>query len=220
MPKIYLSPSNQDGNMYAYGNTNEMTQCNRIASAAKKALERCGFVVKKATEGQSMYKTVQESNDWGADLHIPIHTNAMNGKCGGTVVFVYNTGTANMKYATPIYNAVQAVCPGKTDYGIQANPGLYELNSTSSIAVYVECDFHDNAEIAKWIVNNTGKIGESICMGVCDAFNKEYIPPESISTVYRVQVGAYTKKENAEAMLKKLQKDGYSDAFITTGKKG
>lgn len=38
--KIYLSPSNQNGNMYAYGNTNEMEQCNRIADAAKTALER------------------------------------------------------------------------------------------------------------------------------------------------------------------------------------
>ena len=33
--KIYLSPSNQDGNLYAYGNTNECDQCNRIADAAK-----------------------------------------------------------------------------------------------------------------------------------------------------------------------------------------
>ena len=32
--KIYLSPSNQNGNLYAYGNTNEMEQCNRIADAA------------------------------------------------------------------------------------------------------------------------------------------------------------------------------------------
>ena len=38
--KIYLSPSNQDGNLYSYGGTNEMEQCNRIAQAAEKHLER------------------------------------------------------------------------------------------------------------------------------------------------------------------------------------
>lgn len=43
--KIYLSPSSQINNVYAYGNTNEMVQCNKIAEAAKTALERCGFVV-------------------------------------------------------------------------------------------------------------------------------------------------------------------------------
>lgn len=33
--------------------------------------------------------------------------------------------------------------------------------------------------------------------------------------LYRVQVGAYSKKENAEAMVKKLRAAGYKDAFIT-----
>ena len=37
-------------------------------------------------------------------------------------------------------------------------------------------------------------------------------------TLYRVQVGAYTKKENAEAMLAKLKAAGF-DGFITTAKK-
>ena len=41
--KIYLSPSNQNGNTYATGGTNEMAQCDKIAAAAAKALKRCGF---------------------------------------------------------------------------------------------------------------------------------------------------------------------------------
>ena len=57
--KIYISPSNQNGNMYAYGNTNEMEQCNRIADAAKSALERCGFTVKKAAKGQAMSTSIR-----------------------------------------------------------------------------------------------------------------------------------------------------------------
>ena len=34
-------------------------------------------------------------------------------------------------------------------------------------------------------------------------------------TLYRVQVGAFNQRENAEALLKKLKDAGYSDAFIT-----
>lgn len=34
--------------------------------------------------------------------------------------------------------------------------------------------------------------------------------------IYRVQVGTFGKKDNAEAMLKKLKAAGFSDAFITT----
>ena len=143
--KIYLSPSNQSGNMYAYGNTTEMEQCNRIADAAKTALERCGFIVKKAPKGQDMNKTIRESNAWGSDLHMPIHTNAANGKCGGTMCMVYSKASENMKYANPIYKAVQAVTPGKTEYGIREYPELAELKNTNMVAVYTEVDFHDNS---------------------------------------------------------------------------
>ena len=96
--KIYLSPSNQDGNLYAYGNTNECEVCNRIADAAKDALERCGFTVKKAPKGQNMNISIAESNSWGADLHIPIHTNAGGGS--GTMCMVKNADIVDYKWAT------------------------------------------------------------------------------------------------------------------------
>ena len=47
--KIYLSPSNQNGNTYATGGTNEMAQCDKIAAAVAKALRRCGFDVMVAS---------------------------------------------------------------------------------------------------------------------------------------------------------------------------
>ena len=37
-------------------------------------------------------------------------------------------------------------------------------------------------------------------------------------TLYRVQVGAYAVRSNAEAMLKKIKAAGFDDAFITTAK--
>lgn len=213
MAKIYLSPSNQDGNQYAYGNTNEMEQCNRIADYAKAALERCGFTVKKAPKGQAMKTSIAESNSWGADLHIPIHTNAYNGKASGTVVFVYNNAPGNLKFAEPIYKYVQSVAIGTGEYGVQTNPGLAELNSTNCIAVYVEADFHDNKEVAKWLIENPNLVGEAICMGVCDGFGVEYVP-EKTHKIYRVQIGAFVNKNNAEDLLKKLKQQGYNDAFI------
>ena len=100
--KIYLSPSNQYANSYAYGNTTEMEQCNKIAIAAETALKRCGFTVKRAPKGQNMYTSISESNNFGADVHVCIHTNAGGGK--GTNVFVYNRSAENLKYAQPVYN--------------------------------------------------------------------------------------------------------------------
>lgn len=219
--RIYLSPSNQEGNLYAYGNTNEMEQCNRIADAAKAALERCGFEVKKAPKGQAMRTSIAESNAWRADLHIPIHTNAGGGQ--GTVVFVYNKSTTNMKFAEPIYREVQAVTPGGIDYGIRENPGLAELNSTNAIAVYIEVDFHDNRDISKWLIENPRTVGEAIAKGVCEAYSVNYVAPSfqpiKPDVFYRVQVGAYNDRHNAETFLAQVKKAGFTDAFIVEVKK-
>lgn len=173
--KVYLSPSMQPANIYAAGNTNEQVQCNRIAEAAKTALERCGFTVKKAPEGQSMQQNVSDSNAWGAQLHVPIHTNAGGG--AGTVVFVHGGTAAQMKYAAPIYEEVQAISPGTTDYGVRVNSGLYELGYTTATAVYVECEFHDRADLATWIIGHTAELGEAIARGICRGAGVRYIAP-------------------------------------------
>jgi len=51
------------------------------------------------------------------------------------------------------------------------------------------------------------------CLGnLADEVTKRLNPPK---TLYKVQVGAYAIYSNATNMLKKVKKDGYSDAFIT-----
>ena len=74
-PKIYISPSDQDKNIYASGKTNEAQQCRKIALAAVDALNRCGFSAKTDVKAE-MEDRVDQSNLWGADVHLSIHTNA------------------------------------------------------------------------------------------------------------------------------------------------
>ena len=97
--KIYLSPSDQTANKYAYGGTNESVQCRRIADALEKALKRCGFAVKN-NKTDSMQARVRESNDWGADLHVPLHTNAYNGK-------TYESEVDNNVWAPGVYGWIE-----------------------------------------------------------------------------------------------------------------
>ena len=213
--KIYLSPSNQDANIYAAGNTNEMIQCNKIAEAAKKYLEKHGFEVKKAAQGQNMWTSINESNAWGANLHVPIHTNAFNGTLtGGTLIMLYSTSGENLKAGHAIFNRLAPITPG-SDYSIRRNTSLAELNSTKAIAVYIECEFHDTVDGANFIINNTDKLGEAIAHGICDYFGVKWNDEDdnTSDTFYRVQVGAFSQKENAEKQLDKLKNEGY-DAFI------
>lgn len=177
--KIYISPSNQYGNMYAYGGTNEMEQCNRIAEAAERHLLRNGYEVMRAKKLQDMYYSIAESNAWGADLHIPIHTNASGGR--GPLVMVYAIRDNIVKYAAPVYNELKEIAPKGGGYGVRIGSDMTgghwmpaELSMTNAIAVYCECDFHDDSQIAEWIVKNVDKIGEAIAKGVCKADGKPY----------------------------------------------
>ena len=208
--KIYLSPSSQPENTYAWGNTNEQEQCRRIAQATEDALLRCGFEVKTGMTG-NMEHRLQESNEWKADLHLPIHTNAFNAKVAGTRIFVYSKPSESWNIALKIFDSLAPVTPG-TSENIKTYPGLYELRKAKNRAVYVEVDFHDVPDVAKWIIENTELIGESICKGVCSYYGYEYREPTP-EPLYHVQVGAFKKKVYAEKYLDEVKKN-YPDAFI------
>ena len=215
--KIFLSPSNQNKNTYAYGNTTEDVQCGKIARACETALHRCGFEV-KLEQYDTMQNRVAHSDSWGADLHVAIHTNAFNGKVGGTRVFYYKSGTEGYNAAKAVFDSLKDITPGTID-ACQPNTALYELNTPKAPSVYVEAEFHDVPDCAKWIIEHTDEIGEAICKGICKHFGVWYKAPDSnvydsgVAVKYRVQVGAFLVKKNAEAYVERLKKDGYN-AFV------
>lgn len=170
--RIYLSPSNQFSNTYATGNTNEMAQCDKIASATATALKRCGFEVKVGKSGDNMQNRCNESDSFNADIHMPIHTNAYNGQVtGGTRIFCLNSNGRNACQA--ILNELGKISPGTAD-SISYQTGLYEINVPKALTVYVECEFHDTKTGSAWVINNTAKIGEAICKGLCSYFGIKY----------------------------------------------
>ena len=218
--KVFLSPSNQYDNVYAYGNTTEGVQCGKIADACKIALERSGVDV-MLMHDESMQTKCAESNKFSADLHVPIHTNAFNGSVMGTRMFCYNTGKG-MAACKAIFTRVAPLSPG-TSENIQVNPKLYEVRVPKAPTAYLECEFHDTVEGAKWVVENAATIGEAIARGICDYFGVTYKPVEqpkparpeqpAEQKLYRVQVGAFASRANAEKMVQRLKEAGF-DAFI------
>lgn len=171
--KIYLSPSSQPDNLYAYGNTNEQVQCRKIADACEIALKSCGFDVKNGGYG-SMYDRVAESDAWGADLHVAIHTNAFDGETTGTRIFCFNNYGEGYKASQAVFNALAPVTPG-TSENVRVDAELYEVRASDAPCVYIEVDFHDVAYIAEWIIENVELIGETICKGICDYFGVKYV---------------------------------------------
>ena len=226
MPKVFLSPSNQYNNVYAYGNTTEGVQCGKIAEACKVALERSGIEV-KLMHDESMQEKCRVSNSFGADLHVCIHTNAYNGKVSGTRMFCYDASGKGMKACKAIFSVLAPLTPGKSE-NISVNPQLYEIRVPNAPTAYIECEFHDVPSVAKWIVEHTTDIGEAIAHGICNYFGVTYktakpapaqkptpAPTPSKNELYRVrkswadaasQIGAYSVLNNAI----KACKAGYS----------
>lgn len=177
MAKVYFSPSDQTRNAYAVGGANEAEQCRAIAQAAVTAARRCGLEAKtNVTAGgdSAMAQRVRESDAFGADLHVPIHTNAFNGTVGGTRMFCYDAAGKGYQACQAIMARLAPITPGSSD-NITVHH-FYEVTTPKAPTAYVEVAFHDNPTEAAWIVSHTREIAEAIVHGVCDYFGAAYVP--------------------------------------------
>lgn len=195
MKKIYISPSDQVKNAYAAGNTTEAIQCRKIALRLAEALERCGcMAATNVTNG--MVDRVNESNAWGADLHVCLHSNAFDGEVSGTRIFSYDLEGEGYEAAKAIFARLAPITPG-TSENIKPYPALYEVRNSNAPCVYIEIDFHDVDAVALWIIENTQEIAEAICQGICDHYGVEYVVREEAETV--AETVRYQKLEELPA---------------------
>ena len=88
-------------------------------------------------------------------------------------------------------------------YGI-----LHGARTVNVPALIVEHSFHTNRRTAEWLLReeNLKKLAEAEAKTIADFYGMK-------KRLYRVQVGAYTKKDNAEKMRQRLLAAGY-DAII------
>lgn len=169
MPKVFISPSNQTGNIYAGIDMNEAENCRAISELLAGCLGKAGFSVMLPYNGDSMRNAVVDSNSFEPDLHICIHTNSFNGKVFGTRVFRFANSGKAYDCGKVIYNGLCKLIPDGTN-AYRRNNGLYELKYTIAPAVYVEVDFHDVPERAKWLVENRERIAHNLANSICSYF--------------------------------------------------
>ena len=217
--KIYISPSNQEANLYATGGTNEKEQCHKIARACYDYLKKKGVDV-KCTYNNNMYERVKESNTFGANIHLAIHTNATSkhNVTGGTQILLYSLTGERKKVGEAVFNRLSPITPGKSAEKLIEKPSFYEINSAKGITVYCECEFHDTKEGSDFIIKNTKLIGETIAKGICDYYGvntvEENVTEENKKTLYTVQVGAFSNKTNALKLLGKLKQSGFNAIVV------
>lgn len=140
------------------------------------------------------------------DLFVSIHFNAGGGN--GTETWIYAKGGKAEGYANKINSAVVKSC-GFSNRGIKVG-NFKVLRDTKAPAVLVEVCFMDSKSDADKL--NTTKVAEAIFEGITGVAYKAPVTTEK-KTYYRVMVGSYTSRENAENKVKELKKIGIDSSL-------
>ena len=174
MKKIYISPSTQEKNITALGNTEEDLM-HVIAAELLPLLKYNGFTVYQGQRSQSLEQMVVESNNLKVDAHVALHSNATGTgqKARGYEIYHYPSSSNGIKLANAIYKQIGLISPAP-GRGIKPTNTLYEIVYTHAPAVLLEVDFHDNLDGAIWIRDNTGQIAAAIAKGICDYLGVNY----------------------------------------------
>ena len=166
-------------------------------------------------ENDTLGDEIRECNAFAPDLAVDIHNNAGGGD--GAEVFYHYGGGKSKALADNILGEIVKVGQNSRGAKIRKNSNGKDyygfIRETSCPAVIVECAFVDNASDLKILATESQRksIGEAIAKGILKSLGID--SQSERGTLYRVQVGAYLLKSNAEAMQKKIKAVGF-DAFI------
>jgi len=170
--KTYISPSTQEHNKTALGNTEENIM-HKVADELVPLLKSAGLETFKGEKSDSLTQMVRQSNLLNVACHVAIHSNAHDGKSRGCEVYHYKGSKNGKRLADTIYKYMEPLTP-TADRKVKENTSFYELKETHAPAVLIEVDFHDNYEGAKWIDANIYNIAEAIAKGICEYFGIAY----------------------------------------------
>ena len=216
--KVFLGVGHGGSDPGAVANNTKEKDLNlSIALACREELARHGVSVKMSREkdeNDTISEEIKECNTYGPDLAVDIHNNAGGGD--GGEVFYSHLGGKGKTLAENILAEIVKVGQNsrgiKTRVNSQGKDYYGFIRQTSCPAVIVECAFVDNASDLKILATEAQRkdMGIAIAKGILKTLGVAY---QSEKSYWKVQVGAYLYRENAEAMQKKIKAVGF-DAFI------
>lgn len=168
---VYLSPSNQHGNLGVLdvGFTNEMDEMNDVTNYIEERLKSYGVKVYRNNPAGNINQWNKDSNYYGVDFKIAIHSNASNNHdTYGIETWIDTENSATYSIANAIQNGLMSIYPyadlEKANRGVKyANGALGEANDNYiPFGILVEVAHHDYENDAAWIMENKKLIGYNI----------------------------------------------------------
>lgn len=165
-----------------------------------------------------------KANQLGVDLFVSLHCNAGGGQ--GFESYIHPAAkTATVAIQNVIHGEVAMLLRkyGLNDRG-KKRANFAVLRETKMPAILLENLFIDNAR-ENGLLKNDGFLRElaaAIARGIVKALGAKPKPKPTTPTktapakkkVYRVQVGSFADRKNAERLMNELKARGYRDAFI------
>lgn len=192
-------------------------------------LKRHGILVNSSglvDKGDSITAMAKEANNWGADLVVSIHNNAGGGD--GFEVFYGHKDSKSKVLAKNIEAEILKI--GQNSRGLKTKVEDGEdyfgmIRMTNAPAVLCEGAFLDNKNDIKIIdtITEQKAFGKAYAKGILKTLGVEYKEQTTATTaptsttktgLYRVQAGAYAKRENAENKKKELKAKGIESIIV------
>lgn len=181
MPRVYLSPSLQEYNLYVNGGTEEEIT-NLIADAMEPYLLASGIEFTRNRPEMSLGEAIAASNGGNYDLHFAIHSNAapesLAGKLQGVDAYYFYNSPYGREMADIVTENMKQVYPEEEKVQSVATATLRELRRTNAPAVLVEVGYHDNIEDAQWIKENIDQIAKALAKSIADYFGVPFRQPQ------------------------------------------
>lgn len=216
MAKVFLSAGHggADAGAIANGLYEKTVNLNTLL-ACKKELERHGVTVvcsRTKDENDPVSEEVKEANASGADIAVSFHANAGGGD--GFEAFYFDSSAEGKKLAGLCEKYVKAL--GQNSRGIKTGNHLRFIKKTAMTAVLVESFFLDNTKdkcIGDTVAEHT-VFGVAYAKAILEYLGITYKENKQAPKLYRVQVGAYSDKPNAEAVKKQLMNAGFGAIIV------
>ena len=159
---------------------------------------------------QTPFQKATIANQSGADYFISFHRNSSPTPNQYTVVetLIYNKSGIKYDMAKNIVGALGEV--GFQDLGVKERPGLVVLRRTTMPAVLIEAGFLNTDQDNRMFDEKFDEIAQAIASAILGTLGEEDVEGP---TYYRVQAGAFTKRQNADQLLYELLDQGYP-AFL------
>ncbi|MBQ8808562.1 MAG: N-acetylmuramoyl-L-alanine amidase [Clostridia bacterium] len=180
MPRIYLSPSTQEGNMYVIGGSEEYYM-NLIADAMIPYLQSSGIQYTRNSREMTAADAIRESNRGNYDLHLALHSNAAPEGQYGTYTGVdvyYSPISRNGRRAADIFvRNLKSIYTNPSKVRALPTTTIGEVTQTRAPAVFLELGYHDNVGDALWVSENIQRIAANLVLSLTQYFGIPFVEP-------------------------------------------